>query len=182
MRLRGRCVALCGDWLPFGEVAFLVGMWIGSTVKHRVTSPRLVFSKIGAVRWAKRLDAFIVQTQRGAQLHLSPNADDTVEHGVHIDAVFVPVGLRRRGLATEAMERLCRIADRCRFRLEGGPVGFSDAPWRAEFVSWVRRFGFVRDRRYASLPSGDPLAFYVCRQPRLAVLRRRRAPSPRVSH
>lgn len=129
-------------------------------------SPVVVFSEIDEVEWSRDRDAFVVETRAGARLVLSPNSDETVAHGVHIDEIEVPKGVRQQGSATLAACELCQLADRYEFRLEAGPVGWSEHPWRDKFVAWVLRLGFVSDPRFAGVPIDDPKAFYVQRLPR----------------
>lgn len=147
-------------------------------------SPAAVFTEIGKVEWSYDRDAFVIETRVGARLVLSPNSDETVAHGVHVDEIEVPERMRKRGAANYAVTALCNLADRYQFRLEGGPVGWSEHPWRGKFVAWVRRFGFVRDPRFAGVPIDDPNAFYIYRlpQPRRSTRFRRRSEStPRFS-
>lgn len=54
----------------------------------------------------------------------------------------------------------------------GGPVGWSDNPWSAKFVEWLRRFGFTRDPRFAKQLRDDRPAFNVRRQPSPRPIRR----------
>jgi hypothetical protein len=134
-------------------------------VKRNLKSPISIFQEIGKVRWTQS-DAFAVKTKRGATFLLSPNSDDGVPTRVHIDEIEVPESLRRRGVATEAMTALCQLADKYQFRLEGGPIGWSESLWRDKFVDWVSRFGFKRDRPLFLLPVDDSKTFYVRRLPR----------------
>ena len=127
--------------------------------------PPDVFRRIGATQWVQSLDAFVVETHHGAKFVLSSNADETVGYGVHIDEIEVPEHRRRMGVATAAMSSLCLVADELQFRLEGGPVGWSNCPWRNQFVGWLHRFGFEVDARRADIRLDDPLAYYVCRRP-----------------
>jgi hypothetical protein len=124
---------------------------------------RSIFKEIGTVRW--QFDAFAVRTERGATMLLSPNSD-ALPSVVHIDEIRVPQGMRRRGIASEALAMLCRLADKYQFRLEGGPVGWSDSPQSDKFVAWLRKFGFTQD---PDLPAGyadDPAIFNVRRRQR----------------
>ena len=84
---------------------------------------------------------------------------------VMLDEIEVPEHRRRMGVATAAMSSLCLVADELQFRLEGGPVGWSNSPWRNQFVGWLHRFGFEVDARRADIRLDDPLAYYVCRRP-----------------
>jgi ribosomal protein S18 acetylase RimI-like enzyme len=127
--------------------------------------PQTIFSEIGITIWSSRDDAFIVQTPRGARLALSPNSEQGVPSHVHIDEIEVPEELRRKGVASDAMSALCELADRYHFSLEGGPVGWSDHPWREVFVRWLRGFGFRRNTKLDDLPLDDPAAFCVSRKP-----------------
>ena len=116
------------------------------------------------MRWT-RFDAFAVTTERGATLLLSPNSDVGVPTAVHIDEIAVPESYRKTGAATEALVALCKLADKHQFLLVGGPIGWSEAPWRDKFIKWMFRFEFERDPSPFLLPIDDPLAFYVRRLP-----------------
>lgn len=72
----------------------------------------------------------------------------------------------KRGVATEAMTALCHLADKYQFKLEGGPIGWSETLRRDEFVEWVLSFGFQPDPSPLLPKVDDPTAFYVCRQPK----------------
>ncbi len=137
---------------------------------------RSIFKEIGKVRW--RFDAFAVRTERGATMLLSPNSD-VLPSVVHIDEIRVPQGMRRRGIASEALAMLCRLADKYQFRLEGGPVGWSDSPRSDTFVAWLRKFGFTKD---PDLPAGyadDPAIFNVRRRPKRQARMKSRHQPPR---
>ena len=82
-----------------------------------------MFGEIGKAEWSPTKDAFVVETKLGATILLSPNSDNGVVFGVHIDEIEVPEPLRRRGVATNALAALCQLADKSQFKLEGGPVG-----------------------------------------------------------
>lgn len=125
---------------------------------------RAIFKEIGRVRWTP-FDAFDVKTKRGAVLRLSPNSDVSPS-AVHIDEIRVRENLRRRGIGSEAIRTLCRVADKYQFCLEGGPVGPNYCPWADKFVEWLQGFGFRRDRRSPSPVSDDGLAFNVWRKPK----------------
>ncbi|MGD1085144.1 MAG: hypothetical protein ABSA47_10400 [Verrucomicrobiota bacterium] len=127
---------------------------------------KILFAALGKVDWNRSLDAFVVQTSRGATILLSPNSDDGCNFGVHIDEMSVPEPLQKNGIATEAMIALCELADLHQFRLQAGPIGFSESPWREKFVEWTRRFGFEPDRSLSRPRLDDPTAFYVHRFPR----------------
>jgi hypothetical protein len=135
-------------------------------MKRNPIRPESVFKEIGNVKWSPADDAFVVHTEDGATFLLSPNSDEVVTFGVHIDKIKVPKPLRRRGVATKALAALCHVADKYYFRLEGGPVGWSNDPWREQFVGWLQRFGFARDSRFAATRLDDPSAFYVRRLPK----------------
>jgi RimJ/RimL family protein N-acetyltransferase len=137
-------------------------------MKKQPQKPELVFARLGRVKLNTVSGAFDIQTKQGAILRLCPNSDDTVENGVHIDEIEVPEAMRGKGIATKALAVLCRLADEYRFELEGGPIGFSDDPFRERFIAWVRRFGFKRDARRKLSPSVDKSAFYVRRRPGVA--------------
>lgn len=113
-------------------------------MKRHSKSPKSILQELGKVRWTQS-DAFEVNAKRGARLLLSPNSDDAVPTRVHIDEIEAPESLRRRGVATEAMTALCHLADKYQFRLDGGPIGWSESPWRDKYVEWVLSFGFVAD-------------------------------------
>jgi hypothetical protein len=132
-------------------------------MKQSLNSLKSVFQEIGKVRWTQS-DALAVKTKRGATFLLNPNSDDGVPTRVHIDEIEVPESLRKRGVATEAMTALCHLADKYQFKLEGGPIGWSETLRRDEFVEWVLSFGFQRDPSPLLPEVDDPTAFYVCRQ------------------
>jgi hypothetical protein len=134
-------------------------------MKQKPICARSVFEEIGKVRWT-RFDAFAVKTKLGASLLLSPNGNEGVPTRVHIDEILVPKSLQRRGVGTKAMTALCRLADKYKFRLEGGPIGWSESLWRDKFVEWVLSFGFKRDPSPFLLRVDDPKAFYIRRLPR----------------
>jgi GNAT superfamily N-acetyltransferase len=134
-------------------------------MKQNPMCARLVFKEIGRVRWTQ-FDAFAVKTKLGATFLLSPNRDEGVPTRVHIDEILVPRSLQRRGVGTQAMAALCRLADKYHFRLEGGPIGWGGSPWRDEFVVWVLSFGFKPDSSPFLAQVDDPKAFYVWRLPR----------------
>jgi GNAT superfamily N-acetyltransferase len=129
--------------------------------------PELVFTRLGKVRFNTMSGAFDIETKQGAILRLCPNSDDEVENGVHIDEIEVPEASQGKGIATKALAALCNLADKYRFELNGGPVGFSEDPYRKRFVAWLRRFGFRRDTRDAYLQVHDRTAFYVRRCPQV---------------
>ena len=60
------------------------------------------------------------------------------------------------------MTSLCQLADKYQFDILGGPIGFSDSPWRDKFVEWVLSLGFKLDPS-EDLRTDDPNAFYVRR-------------------
>lgn len=126
---------------------------------------QIVFSEIGSVRWQESRDAFEVRTIRGAHLFLSPNSDESIPTNVHVDEIWVPEADRRRGVATDALEALCLLADKYRFVLEGGPVGWTANPFSPRFVSWLFRFGFERHTSPDLPRADDANAFYVRRVP-----------------
>lgn len=134
-------------------------------MKPNKKSARSVFKEIGKVRWTQ-FDAFAVKTKLGATFLLSPNENEGVPTKVHIDEILVPKKLQRKGVGTEAMTVLCHLADKHQFRLEGGPIGWSDCSWRDKFVEWVLRFGFEKDPYEFLAKVDDPNAFYVRRLPR----------------
>ena len=127
--------------------------------------PEVVLRHLGKVHWNKGADAFIVETEYGAVLQLCPNSDDDIRAGVHIDEISVPEDLRGKRRAAKAMSALCRLADRHKLVLKGGPIGWSDDPWSKRFVAWLDRLGFKPD---PSPPSQvhDRTAFYARRLPR----------------
>lgn len=127
--------------------------------------PELVFARLGRVKLNAVSGAFNIEMKQGAILRLCPNSDGNVEHGVHIDEIEVPEAMRGNGIATKALAALCRLADTYRFELEGGPIGFSDDPFRERFIVWVRRFGFKRDAKKGLSSTDDKRAFYVRRRP-----------------
>ncbi len=135
-------------------------------MKHNHICPEPIFNEIGRTEWSPTEDAFVVETKLGATILLSPNSDESVKFGVHIDEIEVPELLRRQGVATEAMTALCRLADKNQFKLDGGPVGWSNDPWREKFVEWLKRFGFEPDPRFAAAQIDDQMAFYVRRFPK----------------
>jgi hypothetical protein len=134
-------------------------------MKRSSICARLIFKEIGEVRWTQ-FDAFAVKTELGATLLLSPNGNEGIPTRVHIDEILVPEPLQRRGVGTKALTALCRLADKYQFRLEGGPIGWSDSLWRNEFVLWVLCFGFKPDSSPFLPQVDDPKAFYVRRLPR----------------
>jgi hypothetical protein len=127
-----------------------------------------VLKEIGKVRWTP-YDAFEVKTELGARFLLSPNNDEGLPSRVHIDEILVPEPLQRKGVGTRAMRALCDLADKYQFRLDGGPIGWSESLWREKFVEWVTSFGFKRDATLSVSPVIDPDAFYVFRQPKPTV-------------
>jgi GNAT superfamily N-acetyltransferase len=135
-------------------------------MKRSRIHPKIVFAQIGEVQWRRSLDAFVVHTMQGARILLSPNSDYQCDSGVHIDEIAVPKPLRRQGVATAALNALCELADQHKFRLEGGPIGFTTSPWRDKFVVWVLRFGFESHQSPFLPQTDDPKAFYVQRLPR----------------
>lgn len=135
-------------------------------MKRKQICTRTIFRELGKVQWSQTHDAFAVRTELGATLLLSPNCDEGLPTGVRIDEIEVPEPRRRRGVATNAMAALCELADQYQFRLEGGPVGWSDDPWREKFVEWLKGFGFAADPRFTSTPIDDPSAFLVRRLPK----------------
>lgn len=126
---------------------------------------RAVLQEIGTLRWTQ-FDAFELKTKLGAKLLLSPNGKEGLLRNLHIDEIQVPEHLQRKGIATNAMTELCRLADKYQFKLYGGPIGWSDAPWRGKFVEWLLRFGFERDPNEYLAQIDDPKAFYIRRLPR----------------
>jgi hypothetical protein len=137
-------------------------VWIVQ-MKRKQVHPKTVFAEIGNVQWSRSRDAFVVRTGRGARIFLSPNSDNQCNSGVHIDEIAVPKRLQRKGVATEAMTALCKLADKHQFRLEGGPIGFSENPWRDKFVEWVFRFGFKPTKTPYLPPTDDTKVFYIQR-------------------
>lgn len=133
-------------------------------MKRNSKSAISIFRQIGSVHWT-RFDAFAVKTKGGATLLLSPNSDGDIPTVVHIDEIHVPEPLRKRGVATQAMTGLCRLADKYQFRLEGGPIGFRESSWRDKFVEWMLSFGFMPNTSPFLSKVDDPMAFYVYRQP-----------------
>ena len=126
----------------------------------------IIFSKMGKTRWDGN-DAFVVINKQSVKLVLSPNTgcDRTIPTQVIIDEIYVPPRLRRKGNASKAMTALCHLADKYKFVLLGGPIGFISSPWRDKYVEWVLGFGFERDPA-EHLRDDDPYAFYVRRLPR----------------
>ena len=133
---------------------------------------RAIFKEIGNVRWTP-FDSFEVKTKAGATLFLSPNSD-FLPSTVRIDEITVPERMRRRGIASEALATLCRLADKYNITLEGGPVGWSDSPWSARFVAWLRRFGFTRDPELPPAHAHDATVFNIQRRPKRQALLRNR--------
>lgn len=125
--------------------------------------PAQVFRALGRV--VRELNAYVIKTSEGATFRIAPNDEQSIADGVHIDEISVPTRLRRRGIATKAMTRLCKLADTHGFILEGGPIGLSDTPWREEFVAWVRGFGFKRDPNPNLRIPNNPKAYCVRRVP-----------------
>lgn len=141
-------------------------------MKSFESTSKAIFKEIGNVRWTP-FDSFAVNTKTGATLFLSPNSD-LLPSSVRIDEIRVPERLRGRGVASEALALLCRLADKYQFTLEGGPVGWSDSPWSARFVAWLRRFGFTKDPELPAAHTHDPAVFNIRRRPkRQAALRSR---------
>lgn len=128
-------------------------------------NPEVALKRLGRVNWSERADAFVVETELGAILHLSPNSDDDIGVGIHVDEITVPEGLRGKGAATIAMVALCRLADELKIQLKGGPVGWSDDPWGEKFVGWLGRLGFEPDPAPPTRVH-DRTAFYARRLPR----------------
>lgn len=133
-------------------------------MKRTSICARSLFKEIGKVRWT-RCDAFEVKTEQGAKFLLSPNGNEGMPTRVHIDEILVPEKLQRKGIGAAAMTALCLLADKYQFRLEGGPIGWSDSLWRDKFVEWVLRFGFEPDPYEFLAKVDDPNAFYVRRLP-----------------
>ncbi len=127
--------------------------------------PREVLRCLGTVRWNRTRGAFVVETELGATLQMCPNSEEALAAGVHVDEIAVPEGRRRRGTATKAIAALCRLADEYALVLKGGPVGWSDDPWREQFVAWLNRFGVEPDPSPPTVVH-DRTAFYVRRLPR----------------
>lgn len=130
------------------------------------TATEKLFKKLGAIQWDGN-DAFVVTTKQKVKLVLCPNEcleSDTPKQ-IIIDEIYVPWRLRRQSCATNSMTALCRLADRYKITLLGGPIGFSSNSWREKFVEWVLGFGFERDPS-EHLKSHDPKAFCVRRLPR----------------
>ena len=144
-----------------------------SDLKLRELTSRSIFKEIGKARW--RFDAFAVRTRRGVTIILSPNSD-VLPSLVHIDEIRVPERIRRRGMASEALAALCRLADKYGFTIEGGPVGWSDLPWSKKFVEWLRRFGFRKDSELPVASKDDPFVFNVRRRPKPPARLSRRKP------
>src|SRR2546425_1629460 len=99
-------------------------------MKERIQKPKIVLAQLGKLRVNRVSGAFDIEMRAGAILKLCPNSDDDIQHGVHIDEIEVPGAKRGKGVATKALAALCRLADNYHFGLEGGPVGFSDNPFR----------------------------------------------------
>ena len=133
-------------------------------MKRNPKSAKSVFKEIGKVRWTP-YDAFEVKTELGARFLLSPNDDGGLPTRVHVDEILVHESLQRRGVGTQAMTALCRLADKYQFRLDGGPIGWSESLWRDKFVEWVLSFGFEPDPGEFLARVDDPKAFYVRRLP-----------------
>ncbi len=135
--------------------------------KHK-TGVEIVFGKLGKILWDGN-DAFKVITRLRVKLVLSPNTgqDSELPSQVIVDEIYVPPHLRRKGNATKAMKALCRLADKHKFVLLGGPIGFSNSALRDKYVEWVFGFGFRRDTAQ-HLRVDDPKAFYIRRRPRTA--------------
>lgn len=140
-------------------------------MKKNEIGSEMIFSKLGNTRWDGN-DAFEVITKQRVKLVLCPNTglDSDIPSQVIVDEIYVPWRLRRQGYASKAMTALCRFADKYQFRLLGGPIGFTDSPWRDKYVEWVLGFGFEPDPS-EHLKSDDPNAFYVRRLPRARRLR-----------
>ena len=136
-------------------------------MKRREINSRMIFQELGKVRWTDN-HSFEVRTKFRARLFLSPNTDSDVGKPtqVIIDEISVAERFQRRGNATKAMMALCRLADKYQFRLDGGPIGFSETLWRDKFVEWVLYFGFEQDPNEFLPKVDDPNAFYVRRLPR----------------
>lgn len=136
-------------------------------MKRNELNSRTIFQELGKVRWTNN-HSFEVRTKFTTRLFLSPNTDSDkgMPTRVIIDEVSVPKKFQRRGNASKAMTELCRLADKYQFRLEGGPIGWSDGGWRDKFVAWVLRFGFEPDPDQFLVKVDDPNAFFVRRLPR----------------
>jgi hypothetical protein len=134
-------------------------------MNKKILSAETIFETLGQVQWDGN-DAFVVITKQRVKLVLCPNTGlhPGVPKQVIIDEISVPENLRRKGNASKAMTALCRLADKYSFDLLGGPIGFSENPWREKFVEWVLSFGFKRDSS-PHLKAHDPRAFYVIRVP-----------------
>lgn len=142
-------------------------------MKRTELNSRIIFQELGEVRWTNN-HSFEVRTKFRTRLFLSPNTDSDFGKPtqVIIDEISVPERFQRQGNATKVMTALCRLADKYQFRLEGGPIGWSDSPWRDKFVEWVLRFGFEPDSSEFLAKVDDPNAFYVRRLPRNTTQRR----------
>ena len=136
-------------------------------MKRTELNSRIIFQELGEVCWTNN-HSFEVRTKFRTQLYLSPNTDSDFGKPtqVIIDEISVPERFQRQGNATKAMTALCQLADKYQFRLDGGPIGFSETLWRDKFVEWVLRFGFEPDRSAFIPRVDDPAAFYVCRRPK----------------
>jgi|SRR5689334_14215624 len=130
------------------------------------TATEILFKKLGVIQWDGN-DAFVVTTKQKVKLVLCPNEclENETPKQVIVDEIYVPWRLRRKGNATKTLTVLCRLADKHRITLLGGPIGFSESAWRDKYVEWVLRFGFERDPS-EHLKSHDPKVFYVRRLPR----------------
>ena len=122
-----------------------------------------IISKLGKIHWDGN-DAFEVINKQGVKLVLCPNTgrDRQIPSQIIVDEIYVPPRLRRKGRATKAMRALCQLADKYQFDLLGGPIGFSNTPWRDKYVEWVLSFGFERDQSQ-HVQCDDLNAFYVRR-------------------
>jgi hypothetical protein len=136
-------------------------------MKPKQVSSRTIFQEIGKVRWTNN-HSFEVRTPFTAKLLLSPNTEPDLgcPTQVIIDEVFVPVRSRRRGNASKAMEALCQLSDKYRFRLEGTPIGQGSLSWHEDFVDWVASFGFVTGASPYDASADDGAALYVLRLPK----------------
>ena len=136
-------------------------------MKRNELNSRIIFQELGEVRWTNN-HSFEVRTKFRTRLFLSPNTDSDFGKPtqVIIDEISVPERFQRQGNATKAMIELCQLADKYQFRLEGGPIGFSETLWRDKFVEWVLGFGFERDTSPFLSQIDDLAAFYVCRRPK----------------
>src|ERR1039457_3785945 len=136
-------------------------------MKRTELNSRIIFQELGEVSWTNN-HSFEVRTKLRTRLFLSPNTDSDSGKPtqVIVDEISVPERFQRQGNATKAMSTLCQLADKYQFRLDGGPIGFSETLWRDKFVEWVLRFGFERDSNEFSAKVEDPNAFYVRRLPR----------------